>query len=207
MFKRTKGYILLCLLVITGMGSQISRDTIESKERKILVSSLKGSKNNLLQQVKGLSEEQLNYKAAADKWSIRECVYHIALSEETIWKMAEAAIAQPANPEKRSEIKISDEDLVRMMTDRSKKFQAAEMLQPVQAKWQNTKEAIEAFKESRSALLKYAKTTTADLRNHVSASPMGSLDAYQLLVMISAHSARHTLQIEEVKSSPGFPAK
>jgi len=31
-------------------------------------------------------------------------------------------------------------------------------------------------------------------------------DCYQWLLMISAHSQRHILQIREIKHSPGFPA-
>jgi len=31
------------------------------------------------------------------------------------------------------------------------------------------------------------------------------MDAYQWLLLISAHSARHTAQIEEVKADPNFP--
>jgi hypothetical protein len=33
----------------------------------------------------------------------------------------------------------------------------------------------------------------------------GTWDGYQWLVLISAHSARHTLHIEEVKADPNFP--
>jgi hypothetical protein len=44
------------------------------------------------------------------------------------------------------------------------------------------------------------------MRNHVTESPMlGAMDAYQLMLLISAHTARHTAQIEEVKAHPNFP--
>jgi hypothetical protein len=35
---------------------------------------------------------------------------------------------------------------------------------------------------------------------------MGLLDAYQWVLLVSAHAARHTKQIEEVKTSAKFPA-
>jgi hypothetical protein len=31
------------------------------------------------------------------------------------------------------------------------------------------------------------------------------VDLYQVLILLAAHSARHTLQLEEVMASPGFP--
>jgi hypothetical protein len=48
-------------------------------------------------------------------------------------------------------------------------------------------------------------STQDDLRNHVLELPPGTRDAYQVVLMIGAHSNRHTQQIEEVKSNPDFP--
>jgi hypothetical protein len=64
---------------------------------------------------------------------------------------------------------------------------------------------LDAFKDKRTSLIKYAKTSTADMRNYVLQMPIGSIDAYQMLLYISAHSKRHTLQIEEIKANPAFP--
>jgi hypothetical protein len=35
----------------------------------------------------------------------------------------------------------------------------------------------------------------------------GKWDAYEWVLLIGAHSERHTKQMEEVKTSPGYPAK
>jgi hypothetical protein len=205
MLKRTKGIFLLILLVLTGFAGRVSSDTISSQERRFLIDHLKDSKTYLLKAVKGLSEEQMNFKASPDKWSIKECIQHIALSEGGIWQMAEGALKQTANPEKRSEIKVSDEDLIKMVSSRNQKAQAPEVLKPVQASWQTAGEALSAFKEKRAALIKYAKTTTDDMRNHVGQSALGHMDAYQMMLLLSAHTRRHTDQILEVKSNASFP--
>jgi hypothetical protein len=47
--------------------------------------------------------------------------------------------------------------------------------------------------------------TSADLRQHVSDGPFGSMDAYEWILFIGAHSERHTKQILEVKAAPDFP--
>jgi hypothetical protein len=39
----------------------------------------------------------------------------------------------------------------------------------------------------------------------VAKAPFGSVDVYQVFLMTSAHTARHTKQIEEIKADPGFP--
>lgn len=207
MLKRTKGYILLTLLVITGFASQTPRDTLTGKERKELVSNLKDSKEAFLKSITGLSPAQLNFKAAPDKWSIKECIYHIALSEKGLWSMTDAILKQPLNPEKQSQIKQTDADLVAFMGNRAQKVQAPESFRPEEAKWTTMNEALDAFKKSRTNLIKYVKTTTDDARNHVAQTSFGYVDAYQLMLMIATHSARHTQQIEEVKAYPHFPEK
>ncbi len=205
MLKRTKGRLLLTLLVVTGMAGTLNDASLGSKERKFAVQHLKETKANLLKSVKGLSEAQLNYKPAADRWSVKECFYHIILAENGLWAMFEATMKTPATPEKRSEIKVTDEEIVKMISNRSQKAKAAEPMLPGKATWQNMTEAMAAFKASRGGHLKYVKSTTEDLRNHVFQLPFGSIDGYQFLLFMSAHSDRHTQQINEVKADPNFP--
>ena len=50
----------------------------------------------------------------------------------------------------------------------------------------------------------FLKSTTG-LRDHVMDSPLGKLDGYQFVLLIAAHSERHTKQINEVKADPNFP--
>ncbi len=40
----------------------------------------------LAEQVRGLSPAQLEYKASPDRWSIRECVSHLAVAEPDYWR-------------------------------------------------------------------------------------------------------------------------
>ncbi len=205
MLKRTKGYTLLLLLVLTGLAGRLSTTTITSQERRFLIDHLKESKTIFTKTVKGLTEEQLNFKASAESWSIKDCMKHIALAENNLWNLAAATLKQPANSEKRIEIKITDQQFVKMIMDRSQKAQAPEGFKPDQSHLKTTNEIFEAFKEKRGNLIKYAKTSTDDLRNHVVQLPFGFIDSYQLMLMISAHTRRHTMQIEEVKVHPAFP--
>jgi len=205
MLKRTKSFALLLLLVVTGLASQVATTTLTNKERKFAVDHLKETKENLLQAVKGLSDAQLAFKPAPEAWSVQECVAHITLAEEGIWKMTAQTLQQPANPEKRSNIQTSDEALLKMITSREQKVKADEALQPSAAQWPNVESALKHFKATRQKNIKYVKTSTEDFRNHVAELPFGALDAYQLVLLLSAHTARHTAQINEIKSNPRLP--
>ena len=205
MLKRTKGIVLLMLLVLTGLAGRVFSETISSKERKFVLDHLKDSKSYFLKNVKGLSEAQLNFKASPERWSIKECIQHITLAEGDLWNWVDATLKKPANPEKRNEVKRSDEQVISMLENRSQKAQAPESIRPEKATWKTTEETLDAFKEKRAALIKYAKTTTDDMRNHISESPYGHFDSYQIVLLLSAHTRRHTQQIEEIKANPSFP--
>ena len=66
---------------------------------------------------------------------------------------------------------------------------------------------LKEFNEKRQAHIDYIKSTKDDLRNSYAAGPMGTMDAYQVVLFMSGHTERHTKQMEEVKASAGFPKK
>lgn len=205
MLKRTKGRFLLTMLVITGLAGTIRDTSLTKQERKSVITDLKETRSELFKSIKGLSEAQLNFKPAPDRWSIKECVYHISLAEKKLGAQLEAALKDPATPEKRAEVKVSDDELVAMVRDREHKAQAAEMLRPEKAEWLTMNDALLDFKAERANRIKYAKSTTEDFRDHFIQMPFGWIDAYQFMLLISAHSGRHTQQIHEIKNDPHFP--
>jgi hypothetical protein len=179
--------------------------TLSQHDREFAMSQLHASRKLFLDSVGGLTPEQWNFKAAPDRWSIAECAEHIALSEDFIFTIVPNLLKGPATPEKRAEVKATDEGLLKAVVDRSNKFQAPEPIKPTR-RWQDPQDAVAHFKESRDKHIAYVETTQDDLRNHFGPHPAaGLLDAYQWILLLSAHSERHTLQIEEVKADPKFP--
>lgn len=187
------------------MLSFLVADPISKKERSYAAKLLKETEKGLKDQIKGLTEAQLKFKPAPDRWSIEECVKHIAASEGMFWQMMEGTVKSPANPEKRGEIKVTDEQLVQKIEDRSTKVKTNEKLMPENQSFKDTDEAFESFKKDRDKLMEYVKDTKDDLRNHVATTPAGMVDSYQLILFTAAHSNRHTQQIIEVKADPNFP--
>jgi hypothetical protein len=50
------------------------------------------------------------------------------------------------------------------------------------------------------------RDTQDDLRGHFFDHPvLKTLDTYQWILLLSAHSQRHTAQLNEVKANPNFP--
>ncbi|ASZ14394.1 DinB family protein [Chitinophaga pendula] len=194
--------LLLLLPAVMLFAFRIS-DT-RTDDREILVKNFMETRANLLKSIQGLSDKQMNFKPDSSRWSVAECLEHIILVEKGIFGMEQQLVKQTPNPEKRKDIKTKDEDLIKGVTDRSHKAKAPEFAQPKHT-YATTAAAIDAFNTQRDQLIEYVKTNNDDLRNHVMDSPAGTLDAYQFLLLISSHSARHTKQIEEVKADPNFP--
>lgn len=207
MLKRTLGRSLLVLIVIAGLAGTVNDSSITQKERKTAVNLMKTTKSDVLNSTKGLSAAQLQFRAAPDKWSVQDCIYHIATTEKALWSLLENTMNTPATPEKRAEIKVTDEEFLNRLKDRSNKVKTSEALTPEKSGYKSLDEALEDFKHSRTEHIKYLKSTTEDLRNHVVQMPFGTIDCYQLCLMIAAHSDRHLQQINEVKADPAFPKK
>jgi predicted DNA-binding protein YlxM (UPF0122 family) len=179
--------------------------TLTPEERASALQQFQTTRDNFLKSISGLSQKQWTFKPAPDRWSVAEVAEHIAVSESTIYGLVQKTMQSPATPEKREQVKGKDQVIIERMPDRSHKAQAPEMLRPT-GRWATQAELTKAFEDSRKTTMDYIRTTNDDLRDHFFDHPVfGALDGYQWLLLISAHSARHTAQIEEVKADPNFP--
>lgn len=161
--------------------------------------------HNLRQKVSGLSEAQMHFKPSEEAWSISQCLEHIIITENMIFEMIKETMEKPENPERREEIKFSDNEIMAMVTDRSEKYKAPEML-IAEGKYNDPETAVKDLEKQRSEIISFIKDTPIeDLRNRVTDSPAGAGDTYQSLLFLAGHTARHTLQIEEIKASADFP--
>lgn len=160
---------------------------------------------NLENAVSGLSKEQMHFKPTAESWSISQCLEHIILTENMIFGMIKENMAKPENPERREEIKFTDKEIMAMVVDRSEKYKAPEML-IAKGKYDDSQAAISDLQSGRTDILSFIQNTPInELRNRVNDSPAGATDTYQSLLFLAGHTARHTLQIQEIKSNSNFP--
>ena len=197
--------LLLVVPLVLTFSFAYAPESLSKQERKFAIKFLKDSEKNLEHAIRGLSASQLSFKPSEDSWSIEETIKHIAVSEENLWNMVDGTIKQPANPEKRANIKMNDEQLIAMMENRSQKFKTSENFEPKNTKYANASVALDEFRMNRSKLIAYMKSTNDDLRNHVATTPAGEFDSYQMTLFIGSHTNRHRLQIEEIKMNENFP--
>jgi type II secretory pathway pseudopilin PulG len=196
---------LIGVLAAAALALPLLAATLTRGERDRALSELHASRKQFLDAIDGLSAEQWNYKADDKTWSIAECAEHIALTEDVLPMMLPKLIASPVAATK-PEGAIADEAVLQRVRSREQKAKAPEIIQP-KHKWANREDVTAAFKQSRDRTLDYVRTTDHELRGHYSQHQVGNLDAYQWVLLISAHTERHTAQILEVKADPKFPKK
>jgi hypothetical protein len=198
------GVLLAGAISFAVAGTMRAQDASAADKEKALA-LLESSKKGVLAATKGLSPAQWNFKPAPEKWSIAECMEHIAAAEDFIRGTIEQNVMKaPAAPDR--DLAKIDAGILANVPDRTNKVQAPEPLKPTN-RFGSPDAAIKHFVESRAKTEEYLKNT-ADLRGHAVDSPAGGKwDAYEFILLIGAHSERHTKQIEEVKASPGYPAK
>jgi len=199
-------FLLSSLTVVSGWAQASAPATLTPAERELALKSFQATRDNFLKSIAGLSPKQWAFKPAPDRWSVAEVAEHIAVSESSLFELVQTRVMQsPAAPEKREQVKGKDEMVLERIPDRTHKAQAPEFLRPT-GRWATEADLTKAFEASRKATMDYIRTTNDDLRDHFFDHPvLGTLDGYQWLLLISAHSARHTAQIEEVKADPNFP--
>jgi hypothetical protein len=181
-------------------------EPLEQGRRDFAMSNLHATRKMFLDATADLTPAQWSFKAGPDRWSIAECAEHIAVAEDFIWGMVDKLVAgPPASAEMIAQTKGKDEMLVKMVPDRSHKFQAPEPIQPKKLLSDPT-EYVARFKASRDKHIAYVETTQDSLRDKVGPHPAaGPLDAYQWILLISGHTERHVMQILEVKADPNYP--
>jgi len=196
--------VLLCIFLLVGVAAA---ETLSEEDREFGAKHLEQTRDAIVGATKGLSEAQWHFKPAPERWSVAECLEHIAVVEDFLFGIVTDKVMQaPVESVEGGDSKETDKLVLSMVPDRSQRFQAPEPVRPV-GRWAGPEETLKHFLESRAHTLDYMKQTP-DLRAYAMDSPLGrKLDAYQWLLYISAHSERHTKQIREVMGDANFPSE
>lgn len=173
-----------------------------NSDRQFILKNMEEGRDAFLRSVAGLSEAQLQFKPQPDRWSIAECIEHIAIAEDAIYARATHGSANPngvpLDPEKEARFAAA-------VVARRKKVVAPEPMRPAE-RFQSVEEAREHFIEGRKRTIAYVRECAEDVRHLFAMHPLlGEIDCYQFLLLLALHPARHASQIEEIKGDAAFP--
>ena len=164
-------------------------------DKQTLLADLESGRNVFLDSVSDVTEELAVRAPAPGRWSVLECVEHVAASEDYLFSqiMVSSAAETPLiNLEREARI-------VAVARDRSKKIQSPDVGRP-SGRFPTLAEAIQHFQVARERTLQFVQSCTEDLRCKITSHPMiRKVNCYEMLLMIAAHPFRHAEQIEEIK--------
>ncbi|MCW3073574.1 MAG: hypothetical protein JWP69_643 [Flaviaesturariibacter sp.] len=184
MLKRTRGYVLLTLLVLTGFAGQVSNKTITNKERQTLVANLKASKQALLLSLEEVTASQLTFKPSIASESILQKIQILNAAQLSLLETVQTTIRQP---------------------DDQKCFAWVQDIQIGKTSKPDTETLLDEVKAVQSKLIKYAKTTTEDIHGHPIEIEGRTVDSYQALLLLPQLAQKCVKEIEELKKNPRFP--
>jgi hypothetical protein len=170
-----------------------------NSERESLLQLLRRTEALYLATLESVSPVQAAFKPSPERWSIAEVAEHVAVAEEFMYKLA--AGASPSTEESN---RRTDEKIHRLAADRGRAYPAPKDVCP-RGRFGSVAEAIAAFRRARQKTIEYAEQARSDLRQLRVTHPTGKIDVYQNLLIGAYHPERHAKQIEEIKTSAGYP--
>ena len=193
--------IFLLLLQLSALAKTAGM-TDEDREHLLVHFQMTGSM--LEEEIRGLSPAQLEYQPAPDRWSIRQCVSHLAVAEPDYWRELNDAVKAPPDMKGKTSSN-SDADIMWYGIDRVVHTKTGGGHEKVDT-YKDVGEAMAKFRALRATMIDYIKTTHDDLRAH-SFGKTEPIDRWQWMLEFSTHSERHLQQIREIKADPNFPKK
>jgi DinB superfamily len=189
--------LVLVLSVTAAAGTGIT-----DEDREHLLVHFQMTTQMVAEQVRGLSPAQLEYRASPDRWSIRECVSHLAVAEPDYWRDLMKSVKAPPDMQSKKPM-LSDADILWYGIDRVVHTKTGGGHEKVDT-YKDLGEALAKFQQLRATMIEYIKTTNDDLRAH-SFGDKQRIDCWQWMLEISTHAERHIQQIREIKNDPNFP--
>ncbi len=175
------------------------------KDREFALKYLNDTREDYVKQLTGISDAQLNFRAAEGRWTIAEIAEHITVVETALFgMMTSPAAAQTLKCE--DVPRFADTALILAITNRGQKFTAPEQVRP-NGRWKTRDELLASFEKARAVTMAYIKDNKADLRSTFIQSPMGTVDSFQGILFVAGHGDRHLAQLKEVKADPKYPTK
>jgi hypothetical protein len=165
------------------------------------------------QLVSGLSEAQLNWKPAPDKWSIAQCLDHLAVASKKFGPYFTVALARgrkkwPVNTAPAYRPSWMGGWLIKQVTPQTgRNLPAPKVFRPSESSIQGT---LESFLEQQARFIGFVRETDGvDYNKTRLRSPVTPLMRYSLadaFVITVVHSQRHLAQARRVRETRGFPS-
>ena len=199
--------VVLVTLLFSGIGSfaQEAKQWSET-DRKYLLDNLIRSRDELIRETNGLTNEQWHFKESPDRWSINEIVEHIALWELLLEYRITRQLDLGVQPD-RAKDAIDDSEALGFIME-EKKHHSADYTGPftytIPMGLNSPESNLAWVMKLRKEAIDHVSKTSSDLRQYF-VSDSGS-NSHQVYITLFGHADRHIRQIKKVKQHRAYPA-
>ena len=176
-------------LSLLTIALRLSASGMSAEDRQHLMVHLQMTEQWLADEVRGLSPAQLSFRSAPDRWSVRECVSHLAVAEPDYWRDFMRAVKATPSGTKSS---LTDADILWYGIDRVVHTKTGGGHEKVE-RYPEMAPALADFRKLRSTMLEYVRThrrrSTRPLLWPTRAHRLLAVDAGNLDPRTTAHSA------------------
>jgi hypothetical protein len=177
-----------------------------NEERQAALDLLDAGEARLVGLTAGLTPARWHFRETPERWSIAENIEHIVVFENFILGVVRDLMEQAPDPSRAGGVAEKERLVMTIGHARERKIMARDAMLP-QGRWADMAEMMEAFRGIRERVRTFVADAQGDLRGRFFAHrSLGDLDAYQWLLVVGQHRARHALQIEQVMAHPNYPA-
>ena len=130
-------------------GDELARreNKMNSAERETLLKNLAESRERLLRMAQGLSQRAIALSSRSWRWTVAECLEHIAFVEGRVLGFVQKTLETVPDPSKRSAMEGEDDALVADLVGRVTRFQAPEYVAPT-GRWPD-EQLLKEFEATR----------------------------------------------------------
>jgi len=160
-----------------------------------MTSELDESGRALEEALVGISEDEAAVRPDPARWSVLDCVEHLALAERGMLKrIASSPVAEPLAPDTSREVRVSTS-----MVNRSVLIQSPESVIPA-GRYSTLAQAREEFNAARRDTLLFVHENGGNLSLRTMTHPFfGPITGFEMVLIMAGHVARHADQIREIR--------
>jgi uncharacterized damage-inducible protein DinB len=143
--------------------------------------------------VANLTEDEAARKPDPSRWSVRDCIEHLALSERGLLRrLTQATPAEPSAPRQQQ-----------LAAALANPLAAPEHVQPT-GRFETLAQSLEKFDKARAETIRYVEQHQTELPGRRAQHPLiGEVTGEELVWIMSMHVRRHTAQIHQILARTG----
>jgi len=177
---------------------------ITEPEREVALGLLTRSRQVVLDAAAGVTETQATWQPYAERWSVRQYVEHLAISDDALVAMIRKCLDGPV-VEETPEAKEARLAKIRATVMPRGVNKAPESLKP-DGRFASLADAVAGFLAARERTMEFARHTQDDLHRHFFPhTVLGPMNGYEWLIANARHAESHAGHIRELRAMDEFP--